>query len=161
MGILPDWSGSLFEPTAIGAYMNPKEIKEFCYVGDLDKLEALLVISLSERDFVEVGQKVVINLNELPFKKIEGRIESISRDPIEFAPKRLSNKSGGEIATETDQATGLEKPQEKCYEARVLIDNSERLMRPGLTGQAKIYVTPQTCWQRFWRLVMEVFNFKL
>ncbi|MBR5711578.1 MAG: biotin/lipoyl-binding protein [Thermoguttaceae bacterium] len=161
MGILPDWSGSLFEPTAIGAYMNPKEVKEFCYVGDLDKLEALLVISLSERDFVEVGQKVVINLNELPFKKIEGKIESISRDPIEFAPKRLSNKSGGEIATETDQATGLEKPQEKCYEARVLVDNSERLMRPGLTGQAKIYVTPQTCGQRLWRLIMEVFNFKL
>lgn len=160
-GILPDWSGSLFEPTAIGAYMNPQEIKEFCSVGDLDKLEGLMVITLSQRDFVNIGQKVVINLNEMPFKKISGTIDSISRDPIEFAPKRLSNKSGGEISTETDSATGMERPQEKCYEARVALDNIQRLMRPGLTGQAKIYAAPQTVWQRFWRLIMEVFNFKL
>ncbi len=160
-GILPDWSGTPFDKENIGSYMNPKEVKEFCSIGNLDNLEALLVISLSERDFVEVGQKVVINLNELPFKRIEGKIDSISRDPIEFAPKRLSNKSGGEISTETDQATGMEKPQEKCYEARVTIDNSERLMRVGLTGQAKIYVTPQTAFQRLWRLIMEITNFKL
>lgn len=171
-GILPTWSGTPFDKKNIGAYMTA-EVKEFCSIGDPAKLEALLIINLSDRDFIrfkkdkndnsgkEIGPEVVVNLDELPLDKFISHIESVSKDPIDFAPQRLSNKNGGEVSTETDRETGMEKTQEICYEARVPLDNSDGKIRVGLTGQAKIYADPQTLWQRLWRLISEIFRFKL
>ena len=82
---------------------------------------------------------------------------------MDYAPKSLSNKSGGELATETDPETGRERPQGTYYEAfSIELDKeSADVLRNGLRGQAKIRTIPLSIWDRFYRFVKQTFNFNL
>jgi len=79
---------------------------------------------------------------------------------MERSPERLSTKSGGELATRTDDS-GAEVPMSTSYQANVYLDDTDGLLRVGLRGQAKIHASPQTLADRVGRLITETFNFKL
>lgn len=157
-GMLPTWSDSPFEARNIDAFMATGDA--FCMIGDPKKLKASLVVTQNQKDFIALEQNVDINLTELPFHIFSGKITDISGQELKAVSPRLSNKNKGDISTVTEPG-GLEKPHETSYKVEVPLDNSDLLMRVGLTGQAKIHARPQTLWQRFWRILAETFNFKL
>lgn len=155
---LPGWSGLATDAKNRGCYMNQSEM--LCLIGDPKKLEANLTVDQADLNFVHEGQRVQIKLDELPFHTFEGVIDQISNREMTSSPKQLSNKSGGELATKTDEA-GVERPMSTSYLARVLLDNDDELLRLGLTGRAKIHAGSRTLGQRFWRYVAQTFNFQL
>jgi len=155
---LPSWSATPLEPRNVGAYL--QESVPFCQVGDPGKMEASLVIDQAYIDFVEIGQKVEIKLDELPHDLLTGKIEAIAPEAIEVSPKRLSTKAGGELATRTDES-GVERPQSTSYHASVYLDDPEGVLRIGLRGRAKIHARWQTLYTRVARLFSETFHFKL
>ncbi|MDO4550606.1 MAG: biotin/lipoyl-binding protein [Planctomycetia bacterium] len=157
-GMLPTWSGTPFDTTNRHAYL--VEGDPFCMIGNPKELKASVVISQSDKDFISPGHSVDVNLNELPFHKFSGKVKEIAGQEMKVVSSRLTNKAKGEVSTKTEP-DGTERPQETSYKVDVPLDNSEDLMRVGLTGQAKIYVAPQTIAQRFWRLISETFNFTL
>ncbi len=157
-GQLPTWSGIPMNPRNLGCLLTENTL--FCQLGDPRKMEAILVIDQSDMEMVEEGQRATLLLDELPFDPFESEITDISRMSLQFSPRSLSNKAGGELATETD-ASGRERPQRPSYQARANLDGPPGLLRQGLRGRAKIYVKPRTLGQRIWRYAAQTFNFEL
>lgn len=157
-GQLSAWAGTPLDDKNLGALL-PVDVL-FCQVGDPQRLEAILVVDQADIPFVQLGQKVDVMLDELPGRIYRSEITEISPDALKISSKRLSTKSGGELATKTDES-GVERPMSPTYQVRVPLDDSGGLMRLGLRGRAKVYADWQTLGQRTWRLITRTFNFHL
>ena len=158
---LSQWEGTPLLERNLNTTFEPGT--EFCSVGDPKKLEAFIVVDQSKIEFIQPEQTVKMKLEELPGQIFVSKITravDIEHTKMASVPIQLSNKGGGAIPTETIEG-GIEQPQSPSYRVRVDIDNKDLLMKVGMTGTAKIKVRPQTCWQRFRRLLGDVFNFKL
>ncbi len=94
-GKLSKWHGTPFEPQNMGCYL--EEGARFCLVGDPEQMEAVLIIDQSDIDFVAPGQEVEIKLDHLPFETFHGKIEKIAEEEMEFSPRRMAAKQGGEV----------------------------------------------------------------
>ena len=157
-GLLPTWSGSPLQRKNTGAMLQTSEL--FCQIGDTKEMEAVLAIDQSDRNFVAEDQAVEIIINHLPDKTFDSKIEQIATTEMTEPPRRLTDRAGGDLLTETGPR-GREQLMSTTYQARVLIDDPEHLLRVGLRGQAKIHTAPRTLGSRRWRLLTETFNFKL
>ncbi|NQT12207.1 MAG: HlyD family secretion protein [Planctomycetes bacterium] len=158
-GRLPTWAATPLEPENVECFL--QEGTQFCLVGDPGQMEAVLVIDQDDIDFVRVGQEVEIKLDELPYDTFKGKIEKIAAEEMEASSRRLSAKSGGELSTETDPSSGVERPMSASYKASVSLADPKGELRIGLRGSAKIHVRPQTLGQRLWRAITRTFTFKL
>ena len=159
--MLPSWSGIPLDPQNAGAYLEEGTL--FCKVGAKQELEAVLVIDQADISLVKEKQKVDIKLDSLPHDVLRGEIKEISQQELKVSSKRLSAKSGGELATTTDKS-GAERPASTSYQARVPLDDPDGLLRLGLRGRAKIHMDFQgwqTIGQRIWRYVTQTFHFRL
>jgi putative peptide zinc metalloprotease protein len=172
-GPLPTWSGSPFEKKNLEASLDQSAL--FCQIGDPDKMEAVLVIDQADIEFVRArrwgvdrhgeevmipGDRVELRIDELPDDTLKGEIDEIAESDLKVVSKRLSAKAGGETATRTDPS-GIERPLNPSYQARVPLDNPDGTLRLGLRGRAKIHGQWQTISSRVWRLLTQTFNFKL
>jgi len=77
----------------------------------------LLTISIDESDigFIKNGQQVIFSVSAFPEKKFKGTINQVRMSPV---------KSGGLVT----------------YQSLVLCDNSELLLRPGMTATATVVI---------------------
>lgn len=158
-GRLPTWAATPLEPKNVGCLLQAGT--QFCLVGDPGQMEAVLVIDQDDIDFVRVGQEVEIKLDHLPYDTFKGKIEKIAAEEMDASSRRLSAKSGGELSTETDPSSGVERPMSASYKASVPLADPNGEFRIGLLGSAKIHVRPQTLGQRLWRTITRTFTFKL
>ena len=156
-GGLQSLSGTLLDPKNIGAAIT--ETVLFCEIGDPNRREAELIVDQSDIELVAEGQQVEIKLDAYPHRIFTGHISSISRNPVQAAPRSLSNQAGGELATQTD-ASGVTRPMNTSYTARVLIDGEIKL-RVGLRGRAKIDTGRVPLGSRIWRYLSHTFHFWL
>ena len=131
-----------------------------CQIGDPRDLEAYITIDQSDVRFVEPGQKVQLFLAQLPGEPKHSEISDVSNERMEFSPRRLSGKAGGDMATKTD-ATGMERPIGTSYPASAPVRDEEGIILVGTTGTAKIDAGYQTIGRRLWRYLAKTFNFEL
>ena len=158
-GQLPQWWGTPLEKRNEGVYLGAST--PVCLIGDPQRMQAALVVDQSVIDFVAVGQSVDIKLDQLPFDTLTSRIEEKSESELKVAPRHLSSKAGGELATKTDES-GIDRPWSPSFQALAYpLEDPQGLMRIGLRGRAKIDAGSQTVGQRLWRYVSETFHFKL
>lgn len=155
---LPKWSGTPLDPRNLGCALEEGVL--FCYVGDPAKMQAELVIDQAETPFVRPGQKVEIVLDSRPGEFLQGTISEIANTKLKHSSEQLSNKSGGDLPTKTDER-GREVPLNTSYQAHVPLDDPAGLLYIGLKGRAKIYAGYQTLGQQAWRYLAQTFNFKL
>ncbi len=140
-GQLPSWSGSPLEKENLGAFLQEGVL--FCQIGDPRKLEGVLVIDQADLNYVHPGQRVDMKIDELPHQTFSSKITEIAESELKISPRRLSSKSGGELATKTDPNSGLERPMSTSYQARAALDDETGLMRLGLA--ALLASTPSGC----------------
>ncbi|MDR1959971.1 MAG: biotin/lipoyl-binding protein [Planctomycetaceae bacterium] len=157
-GQLSGWWGTPLEPRNTGASLERGTL--FCEVGDPAKMEVIIVLNQDNINFVMPGQKVEMMFVEYPGVRFGGTVKDVESRQMETIPTQLSTKGKGEVPTKTD-TDNTEKPSSPSYRVSVLLDNPDRLIHVGMTGRGKIHVAPQTLGQRAWRIVMQVFNFKL
>lgn len=160
-GLLPTWDGTPLERKNLGARLDDSVL--FCQIGDPRKLEAILVIDQADIEFVQRGQRVEIKLDELPDERLVGEVAEVSQSDLKVSSRRMSAKSGGELATKTDPS-GAERPLRPSYQARVPIDDPDGLLRLGLRGRGKIHMDRdqwRTLAQRGWRLLKSIYEFNL
>jgi putative peptide zinc metalloprotease protein len=155
-GRLPAWSGTPLEEKNLGCHLENKVL--FCQIGDPRKLEAVLVVDQADIEFVQEGLTVEMKLDELPDAEFPGTVVSVAQMQMQATPAALSAKTGGELATHSDES-GVERPQSASYQARVLLDDNAGLLRLGLRGRAKVHTVPQTLGQRAWRYFSLTFRF--
>lgn len=156
---LHTWYGSPLSRRNLGAKFDKGTM--LCQIGDPRQFEAILVIDQADIEFVDLNQDVAIKLDELPWETFRGRIREVARQEMRVSPQKLSNKSGGDLATKTDEA-GIERPQSTSYQARVFpLDDPHERLRMGLLGRARIGVGWQTLGGWAWREFTRTFHFRL
>lgn len=155
---LPAWHGTPLDSRNLGCTLREGDM--LCQLGDPTKMQAVLVIDQSEREFIREGQKVTIVLDALPRDFLHGQIAAIAHTKLKRSSKVLSNKSGGELATKTNER-GEEIPLSTSYQAKVPLDVPDARLYINLKGRAKINAGHRTLGQMAWRYLAQTFNFKL
>jgi HlyD family secretion protein len=104
----------------------------FTLAEDLKKME--LHVSVDEADVgsVEVGQKATFTVDAFPNREFSAQITQ-----VHFASSNTqSSSASGTSSTASATATGV-----VTYETVLEVDNSELLLRPGMTATAEIVTT--------------------
>lgn len=157
---LPMWRGTPLDARNLGCTL--KEGDMLCQIGDPNKMQAVLVVDQSEIEFVREGQSVEVMLDALPRHFLQGQIAEggIARTRLKRSSKVLSNKTGGELATKTNER-GEEIPLSTSYQVKVPLTDPEARLFINLSGRAKISAGRRTLGQIAWRYLAQTFNFKL
>ena len=94
--------------------------------------------------------------------------KSLDKDPelryqtaIELAQDLSILDETGHRRILIDPTTGMVKPRNVTYQARVPIETIDLPLRPGYRGSAKVHVDPMSLGSRLWRFVAKTFNFEL
>jgi len=98
--------------SGIVTHLRPAE--NLLKIANYDTMRVLIPVSEKDMDIVSLGQKVKAKVRSFPFKTFSGLVTRISHQG-----EKYNNK---EVFTVTSK-----------------IDNSDLLLKPGMTGQAKIY----------------------
>ncbi len=110
----------------------------FCEIAALDPMRIKIALNEKQVRYVKRGQKVVLKVNAYPDKTLHG---TVAEDPIMFfgesIPAAFSARRSGDVPVYVD-AKGHDVPLERTFEAVVSVENSEGLLRPGMTGRGKI-----------------------
>ena len=157
---LPTWSGSPLSKRNAGAYMEADPQYPYCRIGDPTKLKANIIIDQADIEDVEIEQEVELMLDQSQGQVLTSVISKRGTDEVLYAPPALSNKAGGQLATETD-ATGREKLLVTSYAASAPLPDLHGTFRLGLRGTAKIHVGNRSLGQRLLRYINQTFNFGL
>src|SRR6185436_13929961 len=95
------WSGRPLDLHNVGAFLEPSTL--VCRIAQPGELEAILAISQEELEFVRPDQRVDLFLASEPGTKRTSAVEHISQQKMQAAPRNLSLKAGGDMATRTDE----------------------------------------------------------
>jgi putative peptide zinc metalloprotease protein len=142
----------------------------FCQVGDPANLEAYIVVPQSEIGLIQEQQQFLENPTDvLIWVKLYGHVgdilttkmSRISKDEITELPPALSNKSGGEVQTTTDEETKREMPAFRSYAVLADIPNADGTLTPGVRGIARFNVGYKSLWWRINRYIQQTLNFRL
>jgi putative peptide zinc metalloprotease protein len=158
---LPGWHGSPLEECNRGALLTAEDL--ICEIGTDDEFEAILVIDQGDVQLVREGQEVDLKLDSRRIETFHGTIIEKSQQPLDVTSTSLSSQTGGDLQTEIDPTTGMVKPRNVTYQARVPIAPEDLVvpLRPGYRGSAKVHVAPMSLGSRLWRFVAKTFNFEL
>lgn len=107
----------------------------FTLAEDLKKMELHVAVDEADIGSVEVGQKATFTVDAFPNRQFHAtitRVDFASNNTQKSASSGSSQSSGGSSATSTGVVT---------YETVLEVDNSELLLRPGMTATAEIVTT--------------------
>ena len=154
-GQLQTWWGNPLEQHNLGCRLETGTT--FCLVGTLARFEAVLAIDQSNVTFVRKGQRVRIQLDELPGKILHGTIREIAKIDLKVVPRELA--FGEALPARVDEH-GVPRPTETSYHARVSLDDHPPHLLTGSLGRAKILADPQPLLRRFSRYLKRTFRFE-
>jgi putative peptide zinc metalloprotease protein len=155
-GQLQRWSGSPLDPRNRGCYLETGTL--LCLVGDPSHLEAVLFVDQADLRFVSTGQRVEVQLDELPGEVLRGTIAEIAKADLKVVPRELA---AGDSLPERIGRQGVAAGLETSYQARVRLDDHDRVLLAGSRGRAKVKADPQPLGQRLYRYLRRTFSFKL
>jgi len=157
-GQLRDWSGTPLDAKNLGSTLPAGTL--FCRIGDPTKMEAMLLVDQGDIEFIGEDQPVTLRLNDTPGRTWDATVREKSKTDAKIAPRQLSNKAGGDLATRTDDSGG-ERLRSAAYQVRVFpLDDDRGALRIALTGEAKIHVGTQTPAQMLARGFRQTFHFE-
>ncbi|MEQ1859306.1 MAG: efflux RND transporter periplasmic adaptor subunit [Chthoniobacteraceae bacterium] len=111
----------------------------FCEIAPLDPLRIKIALSEKQVRYIDKDQRVVLKAHAFPDREFHG---VIAEKPVMFfgtaIPRGFSKKYGGDVLTYTDHE-GREIPVERTFEAVVVVENKEGLLRPGMTVRGKVH----------------------
>jgi len=131
---LASWSGSLLEPTNLGAALKPGTL--VCLVGDPARLTAVLLVDDVDVKRLQSGQSVRLRIDQLPGQVMPGEVVDVARHE--------ARGDGGATAAQADLAilyAGLLPPVGRYSahnQARVRFKSPQQLMVIGGRGDAKV-----------------------
>lgn len=155
---LSPWFGSPLEARNIDALIQPAT--HLLSVAPDDRYQVVMMIDQSVRNDFTVGQPVRVKIDHLANDTYRGKITEVSLIDSQFAPQPLSNKSGGDMATVTDDK-GRERLDSAAYQATVTLDQDLDLLRTGVRGRARYTIMTRSLGQWIYRYLRQTFHFRL
>jgi putative peptide zinc metalloprotease protein len=157
-GRLPTWSGSLLEDKNRNAVVNPGD--QICFVGDPQKLQAVMVIDQGDFNLVQEGAPVAIKLESYRNTVLRTYVQEKSMVEMKYTPPNLMAQAGGGLQTKMD-ASGNPVPMNTSYQASAILDDPHEELKMGMRGKARIFVGYTPISLRVYRYVAKTLNFDL
>ena len=156
---LPEWHGTPLDSDNRGATLREQTL--FCYVGDPQCQDAMLLVNQSAVEFVRPGQTVRLQFLSAPGQVRAGRVEEVAASRCEVVPRELTV---AQLAAVRNTSAGS-APAEISYEVRVRL-LQESAVPPATAslyspGQARIACGSQSLASRLWRLLRNTFSTEL
>jgi len=129
-------------------------------IGDPHRRQAVIVLEQEDIEFVRVGDAVEILLDALPQQTLSGSVDEIAIGEMREAPRRLSNKAGGELSTKSTGGSA-ERPVSTSYQVRVHVEDPDGMLRVGWRGTARIRVAALPLGSRVLRSLSRTFHFQM
>jgi putative peptide zinc metalloprotease protein len=135
--------------------------------GESSHLRALLLVEPSDRSLVDENlvvegeSKAVIRVHGLGWNEWPGTVDHVAVHDAKDIPPQLSYKAGGDVVTEQDPESKVERPQQQHYVISVRFDDVDPAMHAGVLARVKISAKPRTLGWRLWRYLRTTFNIGL
>ncbi len=155
---LSKWIGNPLSPFNEGAFLESGT--QFCEIAQDNAFDAVLLVDQHDRVDMLIGQKVRLLCESFPHEILDGQVVEISQRHLEYAPRSLSNKLGGDLATITD-AKGRERLNSNVYQIRIAIAQTHLPFKLAMRGHAKLLIVERSAGQWIWRFVRQTFLFRL
>lgn len=155
---LAAWTGRPLDPINLGCTLEVGT--PLGSVGEPRRWQAAIVLDQADVDFVRKGDQVEILLDALAEETLRGTIAETALGELRESPRRLSHKSGGELATKSE-AGASEAPVSTSYQVRVDIEDPDGRFRQGWCGTARIRVAATPLGMRWWRSLSRTFHFEM
>ncbi len=155
---LPVLQGSLFESQNQGVPVDTGT--PICRIGDPDRLEAVLWVAEDKVEFLQVGQRVKLQIDASASRTVLCRVTSIAEKEVDSVPFQLTQQVSGDIPAELDSAATW-RPLKSVYQVKCQFSKDEHVAIPESTGHAKVMVGSRTIAQRVMRFLRQTFHFQL
>ena len=153
-GDLSSWSGTPLDPRNLGSPMATGT--SLCLVGNPDALEAILIVDQADIEFVQIGQRVRLQLEMFPGEVFGGTIVELAEINVDSVPPILV--AAGDVASRIDDR-GRQHLLNTSYQARVKLEHQSRTLMLRARGRAKIHVGAQPLGRRLYRFLRQTFHF--
>ena len=155
---LATWSANPLAPFNRGCQLD--ESAALCGIAPANEFEAILLIDQHDRNDVRPGQVVHLKCENLPHRTLVGHIAEISQRYLEFAPRFLSVKLGGQLTTVSD-TRGRERLTSQVYQVAVRFDDVPVVHRYAMRGEARCLIVKRSALAWLWRYCRQTFLFRL
>jgi len=119
-----------------GTYLHEGDF--FCEILPTGKINVVIALTEQQANLVRVGQAVEFRIYSFPGKTFWGTVtRTFTTASRELPHAAMAGRFGGEVPTEVD-SLGREQPVDTLYQAESQIDNTDNLLRPGMSGRVKI-----------------------
>jgi putative peptide zinc metalloprotease protein len=153
---LESWSGLPLDAMNRGCTLETGTL--LCQIGDPLQFEAWLVLDQRDVEFVRLGQTVRVQLEQSPGRELTGTIREVAELDLQVTPPELL--PAGSVPTRADES-GVQRPVNTAYQARVALDKEDTAILIGQAGQAKISTAPMSLARRIGRYLSHTFRFEM
>ncbi len=155
---LPAWSGHISNPSNLNCLLQTRT--HLLSIAPDHRMQALLYLDQAHRDDLTIGQPIEIKFEHLADQTYRAEVVDIAREQSDVAPPSLSSKSGGELASITDRE-GRERLTSVAYQARVVLNEETKLLKPGMRGTARFLVERHSAATWLWRAFRRTMHFRI
>jgi putative peptide zinc metalloprotease protein len=118
-----------------------------CEIAQLDPIQIFIPLNERQARHIRAGQKVELRVPAMPSRIFEGQVmEDAKTPPARELPPNLVATLGGDLAAEAD-AQGRLMPLETTYGVLISIANPDHILRPGMTGSARLHGDVLPVWR--------------
>lgn len=118
-----------------------------CEITQLDPIQIFIPLNERQARHIRAGQKVELRVPAHPDRTFEGQVmEDSKTSPARDLPPNLVATLGGDLAAQAD-AQGRLLPLETTYGVLVSIANADHVLRPGMTGNARLHGDVLPVWR--------------
>lgn len=133
---------------------------EFCRIGNADALRALVLVDPADHRQIRLGSQTSVLIHGSAGRHWPGAVTSVAQVDAKSIPEALSNRVGGDVATQRDSATNTEKPHGQHYLVSIHL-KGDTAIKPGVMGRVRIEAEAQTTWWRVRRWAGTTLNWGL
>ena len=134
---------------------------EVCRVGDTRMLRAVFVVDPSDHRLIPPDGPARVRVHGRGSRNWPAVVTGVAPVDARQVPPQLSAHAGGELVTEQDPQTRVERPRAQAYVAAVRLESLDATLSPGLLGRVKVEGPARTCWWRVQRYLARTINWGL
>jgi putative peptide zinc metalloprotease protein len=134
---------------------------EVCKVANERALRALVLVDPTDQKLIHHDSPARILVHGSGSHSFKGTVTGIAQADAKNVPPQLSNRVGGNVATQQDPVTKAEKPHSPHYLVAVRFQEGDSQLHPGVLGSVKIETESQTLSWRVRRFLGSTFNWGL
>lgn len=146
---LTTWSGDPLARENRGAWLEKGEW--LCLVGQPQKIRLVMPVDQTQIEFVQVGDKVRVKLDQVSDRVFDGKVHSISRENVQADEQEH---------TDLQNAQQQQNIERREYRVVVSFDPAERTITPGSTGIGKVVSQDRTIGQYVNRWFKQTLRFE-